>query len=351
MKKFYLYKKNRRDYVPVEDESTNKLAKKKLELLMAGKGPFQIPDKFKGLNGDVALFNSAGNLDKATALYLIKDNTTYELSNKLNELTSKEWLTETVTVFSQKGLGANSKDAQIEKQHPAPFSFQDVAKLMRFFTKKGDKVLDPFNGVASTLKACAFEEREGYGIELNEKYYNLSIERIKTEVPNELQYKSKQKVIHGNSIEEIEKFEDDFFDFIITSPPYWNILETVDHKVKQTRISNKLDIKYSEDELDLANIDTYEHFIEVLSRFFNSCARKMKSKKYLAVIVSDFRKKEDYYIYHADLANAITKNGFYKLKGIRILYQRHKSIYPYGYPFTFVPNMHHQNVLIFQKIK
>ena len=45
------------------------------------------------------------------------------------------------------------------------------------------------------------------------------------------------------------------------------------------------------------------------------------------------------------------KAGNFVLKGIKILYQRHKSIYPYGYPFSFVPNMHHQNVLIFQNIK
>lgn len=348
MKKYYLYKKDRRDYVPVEDENINQLAQKKLASIMSDKG---VPEKFKAMNGNIALFNSTGNLEKANSLYLINENTTYDLGNRLNELTSREWLTETVTVFAQKGLGASSKDAQIEKQHPAPFSFQDVAKLMKFFTKKGDKVLDPFNGVASTLKACAFEERQGYGIELNKKYYDLSLERISKEIPDNLEFKKKQKVIHGDSLKKINKFEDDFFDFIITSPPYWNILETVDHKVKQTRIKNKLDVKYSEDKFDLANIDTYERFIDKLADFFNNCEKKLKSKKHMAVIVSDFRKKDDYYIFHADLANAIVKAGNFKLKGIRILYQRHKSIYPYGYPFTFVPNMHHQNVLIFQKVR
>jgi hypothetical protein len=69
----------------------------------------------------------------------------------------------------------------------------------------------------------------------------------------------------------------------------------------------------------------------------------------MAIIVSDFRKKEKYFIMHADLANAIEKLGTFNLKGIRILHQKFKSIYPYGYPFSFVPNVHHQNVLILQK--
>lgn len=40
-------------------------------------------------------------------------------------------------------MGANHPHAQVEKQHPAPFSFQDVEQLILFFTKKGQKVLDP----------------------------------------------------------------------------------------------------------------------------------------------------------------------------------------------------------------
>ena len=71
----------------------------------------------------------------------------------------------------------------------------------------------------------------------------------------------------------------------------------------------------------------------------------------MCIIVSDFRKKDRFYTFHADLAKKIEEKNNFKLKGIRILYQRHKSIYPYGYPFSFVPNVHHQNVLIFQNIK
>lgn len=349
MKKYYFYKKDRRDYIPVEDDKLNKKAQLKLERILNGEETLMVPDKYRKLDGNLALFNSKGDLEKATSLFIIDENTTFDLTNKLNDLTSKEWLPETVTVFSQKGLGANSKEAEIEKQHPAPFSFQDAGKLIKFFSKEGDLVLDPFSGVASTLKACAFENRRGVGIELNSKYYDLSLQRIKKEVPDDLPFKNQQQLIHGNSLVEIKKFEKNSLDLILTSPPYWNILDTVDHKVKQTRVTNNLDIKYSEDEDDLANIPEYGDFIEKLVSFFNDCAHALKDNKYLVIIVSDFRKKEKYHIFHADLANALESMGNFQLKGIRILYQRHKSIFPYGYPFSFVPNMHHQNVLILQK--
>ena len=292
------------------------------------------------------------NVEKEDTLSESKDSACkkgkYDPRNKLNNLVSTEWIKETVSVWTQKGLGANHKDAQIEKQHPAPFSFQDVGRLIRFFTKEKALVLDPFCGVASTLKACAVNNRKGVGIELNKKYIDLSKERLETEVDNDLFYNRDQTLIHGDALEVINKFEDDYFDFVVTSPPYWGILNKIDHKAKQERIANGLDTNYSEDEKDLANIEEYPVFVKTLSNFFNDCARILKSGKYLCIIVSDFRDKDKYHMFHADLARELEKGNF-QLKGITILYQRHKRIFPYGYPYSYVPNIHHQYILILQK--
>jgi len=273
-----------------------------------------------------------------------------KLVNNLNDLTASEWIPETISVFIQKGLGSGHEDAKIEKQHPAPFSFQDVGRLIRFFTKKGGLVLDPFSGVGSTLKACAINERKGVGIELVKKYVDLTKERIKKEVPSNLIYKKEQKVIRGNALKVIKEFRENEFDFIVTSPPYWNILNKADHKVKQERIANNLDTKYSNLKADLGNIDNYDQFIEVLSGFFNDCSRILKPKKYIAIIVSDFRHKDRFYMFHADLARKLEEGNF-ALKGTTVLYQKFKRIFPYGYPYAYVPNMHHQYILILQNKK
>ena len=275
----------------------------------------------------------------------------YDKRNTLNNLTSKEWLPETISVFVQKWLWAWHPDTKIERQHPAPYSYQDVMRLIKFFTKEWQKVLDPFNGIWSTLKACALSWREWYGIELIEKYYKLTLERLKTELKWWLFPKAKQTVIHWDALKEIKKIWDDSFDLLVTSPPYWNILQKVDHKAKWERIKNNLDHKYSEDKNDLWNIDNYEIFLEKLWNFFIDCWRIIKKNWHFCIVVSDFRQKSKLYTFHTDLSNYIEKNSNIVLKWITILYQSRKKIYPYWYPFSYVPNIHHQYILIMKNEK
>jgi DNA modification methylase len=266
--------------------------------------------------------------------------------NQLNDLTAKEWISETVSVWRQKGLGAGHPDAQIERQHPAPFSFTDISRMIRFFSKSGQTVLDPFVGIGSTLKAAALEGRSGIGVELNPHFAELSRRRLAEEMKGGLLELSKQVVIEGDARVILPTLPDASVDFVVTSPPYWNILHKVDHKVKQERESKDLSTRYSEDDpRDLGNITDYQTFLKELVCIFDECSRILRPNKYLCAVVGDFREKGRYLMFHADLAAACEEIGFV-LKGITILYQPHKRVFPYGYPAAYVPNLHHQYVLV-----
>ena len=270
--------------------------------------------------------------------------------NCLNDLNSTEWIPETVSVWNQRGLGAKHPDAAIERQHPAPFSFTDVSRLIRFFTKRGNVVLDPFVGVGSTLKACAMEGRKGIGFELNSRYAKLANKRLRTEVRDTSATTEDQEVRIGDARDLVRKLKENSLDFVVTSPPYWNILHKEDHKAKQERIERDLDTRYSDDPRDLGNIHNYEDFLKELVRILGACARPLKPKKYMAVIVSDFRDKSRYVMFHADLAQALGSSGL-ELRGLTVLYQRHKRIFPYGYPYAYVPNIHNQFIVLLQNVK
>ena len=268
--------------------------------------------------------------------------------NNLNDLSAREWIPETVSVWTQRGLGKAHEHAQIERQHPAPFSYQDISRLIRFFTKRGELVLDPFVGVGSTLKAAAIEGRRGIGIELNDKYAGLARLRLKTELEKEIAARKDQRVIRGDARRAIPKLAADSVKLVVTSPPYWNILHKLDHKARQERIAHGLDTKYSSVESDLGNIADYPEFVRALSDTLALTRKCLVDGGHLCIVVGDFRHKSRYFMFHADIAREMEARGF-ALKGVKILYQRHKRVFPYGYPYSYVPNLHHQYIVILQK--
>lgn len=267
--------------------------------------------------------------------------------NSLNELTGREWIQETVSVWRQRGLGAGHEETKFERLHPAPFSFQDVARLIRFFTKEDMLVLDPFMGVASTLKAAALEGRRGLGIELSEHWAKLGRQRLEEEVPDA----SGQEIWTMDVRDAIRRLEADSVDLIVTSPPYWSILnKRPDHKVLKGRVADGLEQSYSQDSRDLGNLESYPEFLAELSEIFVDLGEKLRPGKYCAIVVSDFKHGGRFYPFHSDLHARIDGHGL-DLQGITVLYQTHKGVYPYGYPFAYVPNIHHQYILLFRRPK
>lgn len=268
--------------------------------------------------------------------------------NKMNDLSGKEWLQFSRSWWFQKGLGKGHPETAIEDQHPAPFSFQDVQKLIRQFTKPGMTVLDPFCGIASTLKAAALCGRHGIGIEVSAKWVQLGKRRLEQELPRAVRSAVELRIIRGDCLRKLPNLPANSVDFIVTSPPYWGILNKVpDHKVRQ-RVERGLATKYSHSPSDLGNIQDYLVFLRKLGKVFRECRRVLRPGKFMTVIVGDFRHQSDFYPFHIH-ATEIGKAAGLTLHGIVVLVQNGKQLYPYGYPFAYVQNIHHQYALIFQR--
>jgi len=271
--------------------------------------------------------------------------------NRLNDLSNREWLKRTKSVwYSQPG----PRDA-LKAQHPATFAESDVARLIELFTKRGERVLDPFLGSGSTLIACLMTRRLGLGIELVPRWATVARRRVRGYLARsggsaqEPTIDPNRDIICGDSRHVLAAMPPDCFDFAITSPPYWNILHK-ERGMKQARERRNLNLptRYSDLADDLGNLSSYEAFLDELHCVWVEVARVLRPGRYLAVIVSDFRHGDRYYLYHADTARIIERTGLV-LKGTIVLVQDNKNLYPYGIPYTFVPNVHHQVVIVLQK--
>jgi len=63
--------------------------------------------------------------------------------------------------------------------HPAPFPIELPKRCIKLFSFVGDVVLDPFLGSGGTLIACLETQRIGIGVEINIKYCELAVNRLK----------------------------------------------------------------------------------------------------------------------------------------------------------------------------
>ena len=224
---------------------------------------------------------------------------------------------------------------------------KDIEKLISLFTKSGMTVLDPFAGSGTTLIAAHKLGRKGIGIDLSEEYHQLYLERLTGgEDCDECQY------IVGDSFEVLNNFET--VDYIVTSPPYHNILRnnskgTRNNSGKNYRMSARDGVEYySEKENDLGNYDKYEDFILALKAIMSKAYRCLRNKKYATIIISDFTVDRKEICVQADIVRMMQEVGFYFV-GTTILMQTVKPLYPFGYPYAYKINHHHQNIINFRK--
>lgn len=257
--------------------------------------------------------------------------------NKLNELSAQEWLKFTKSWFIYNPPPRKGQ----EKLHPAKFPEGLVKEFICFFTKKNQLVFDPFLGTGSTLVACSQCQRKGVGIELQEKYAEIARKRVFND--------HDQKVICDNSFNLKQIWKKNHFpqiDFLITSPPYGPMLNKKG-LVQNKRKKQGLDTNYSTDQNDLGNVADYSLFVQKLVKFFIEAKPLIKEGAYLVIILQNYRNGPEFKTLAWDVAGELKKE--FTLAGCRIWCQDNKTLYPYGYRYSFVPNIHHHYCLIFRR--
>lgn len=253
---------------------------------------------------------------------------------KCNDLTGKEWLQNSFSIWR------DLKKTPEEKafKHPASYPVSLCEKLIRTFSKKNCNVLDPFNGIGSTMTACHNLQCCGTGIDLSAEFSEVARQRIEGD--------KNISIIVGDSFTELDKLNANSFDLCVTSPPYWDILNM------KRSADMKESVNYSDKENDMGNIPDYDEFIELLGDLFEKVNRCLKVGSYCLVNVMDIRKKNCFYPLHSDLATEMQRRGY--IFDDIIIWDRqgdYNNMRPLGYPYRFRVNKVHEYILIFIKEK
>lgn len=239
-----------------------------------------------------------------------------------------------------------------EKLHPAKYPEELVSMFINEFTKENDNVFDPMSGTGSTQLGAIKLNRNGYGTELSEFFTRIANKRCVEYInptQKELFFEEKNQKFKILNKDARLLNEDDFpvIDYMLTSPPYWDMLNMKGAENQAKRIKQGLRTNYSDNEQDLGNISDYNKFLNELSGIYFNIIKIMKPGSYLTIVVKNIKKKGQNYPLAWDLSSILQKELI--LLPEVFWCQDDISIAPYGYGNTWVSNTFHHYCLNFQK--
>jgi DNA modification methylase len=264
--------------------------------------------------------------------------------NRLNNLTSKDW------IKFQKSWFVHNPPPRTARvlRHPAKFPETLAQEFIEFFTKRRQTVFDPMVGTGSTLIACLRAGRNGVGIEVNRAYARLA-RRLVREERARLGARAGRlsvEVIRADAAR-LDRMALPTFDYVLTSPPYWNMLHAKGFQTQsRRRIDPELDVTYSDDPADLGNIADYDEFLDRLVGVYAAMRPRLRPRAYLTIIVKNVKKGGRIYPLAWDLARRLGE--IYTLKDERIWAQDDIRLAPYGLGSAWVSNTFHHYCLQFR---
>ncbi len=290
--------------------------------------------------------------------------------NTLNELSGESWLYFTKSVLTTAYPSELGHAAR--KAHGANKPPRLMARLIEFFTKTGDLVLDPFAGVGGTLlgAAIAHGPRRAIGIELDPRWVTIygqvvaalqaerdglgpDIADLGTADPGGPRGfdPSGCDLRVGDSLQVLPTIASASVDFVATDPPY-NVqlpLTMAGGRLAEAHANRRTDYAMITDSpADLANAPDYPTFLDRMGVVFGEIARVLRPGRYAVVIVRDAYQGGRYLFTASDLAARADAAGLVP-KGDLIWYQAGTRLRPYGYPRAFVPNIAHQHIIVLRR--
>ncbi|RMB00048.1 TRM11 family SAM-dependent methyltransferase [Hydrogenothermus marinus] len=284
---------------------------------------------------------------KSKFSYIGPDGEVYDIRNELNNLSGRKWLffLNSIEITNYPTTGKESYGHELRKIHPSPKPPQLMKNIIEFFTKEGGWVFDPFMGVGGTLLGASLCRRNAVGIDISKKYIE-----VYKEVSKKLGLKEQITIVEdAKNIPLI--FEDlgEFFDLILTDPPYCNMQARPKTGDKAKKRGKRFSTPFTTNPRDIGNIN-YNAYLQALKEIIEKAVQYLKKRKYIVIFIKDLQPDKNHHnMLHADIVSTLSEIRSLKFKGYKIWFDKAQNLYPFGYPFSYVSNQFHQFILIFRK--
>lgn len=255
-----------------------------------------------------------------------------------------------------------------------PIVFSHVVEM---FSKKGDKILDPFCGCGTLAVEAKIYGRNSINYDINPYAVELATRKLDALNKNEMvrlteefirehekEYKNaKRKFAKVQLEKEIKKLRNRLEELNGGNPSYCDTTHLVEigdarelnlddgsMDVVITDIPYASMIKYSNHPADLSRIEDYPAFLREIRKAFLEIWRVLRRDKYCVIFCADYRVGASRKILpvHADVINIMREIGFTLFDTYIWRYYRSGGFRPFGKPPYQAMNLHIY-ILVFHK--
>jgi DNA modification methylase len=267
----------------------------------------------------------------------------YSEANRVNDLTGREWVFWSRSVIT-KPYPPNLQHA-LRNRHGGQKPPELCADLVRAFSKQGQRVLDPFMGVGGVLLGASLAGRAATGIEINPEWVRIYREVCRLEGIAE------QEAIAGDSRAVLPTLDGRVFDLVLTDVPYWKMdraprsrgaWKRVGEPARPVRGSRLADFGSG------GSVDKGE-WLASMGEIFARATSLLKPDGYLVTFIGDMYRDNTYHCLSAELAAVLQRVPGLVWKANLVWYDVSKKLHLYGYQYSYIPSLIHQNILVFRR--
>lgn len=247
---------------------------------------------------------------------------------------------------------------KLRKQHGG-MKPPELAELLiqKYSQNTKDIILDPFAGVGGTLLGASLTKRRAIGIDINEHW-----KEIYFQVSNENGLTPQKFFVNDSRVIIDKEIKDESIDLVLTDVPYWAM-----DKLKKTRgrfskagEESRGKLPSSLKQFNQSSVLTINEWLNLLEDVFSICYRKLIPKKHLIVFIGNMyrtmpemingRKEKigRYLMLSSKVAKVLLNIGF-NFESEILWYSPDKALHVFGYPFSYIPSVVHQSILVFKK--